>query len=222
MQLTLGGRDALFIHVPKTGGNTVQQALLAAGCSSDQLIIAGHQDGRDRFELRGPHTFSKHQALAVYAQHWPPAAHCSLFACIRPPLQRLLSLYFSPHRWYLLDPATGTYHLPLEAPFDPDAFAVLVASVASAADALGIGEPGSQSAPGLSALLDSGRLTLLRTAHLLADFKRAFGWPLAIEPRNVSPWRDQARSLAASAELQSLVDASHHALDQLLLEHLPN
>ena len=217
MQLCLRGRDALFLHVPKTGGNTVQQALLAAGCSADQLKLSGHQDGVDRFELRGPHTRSKHQDLGTYMQLWPPASHCPLALGVRAPLRRLLSLFFSPHRWLAPQP-DGAYALPEQAPFDPSQFAGLVAATPSAADWLASGEPGSAEAADLSELLCSGRVQLLRTHQLAADFERAFGFELLTTPRNVSPFREQARKLAADPHLQAMVQASHHRLDWLLLE----
>lgn len=216
MQLQLPIGESLFIHVPKTGGNSVQQALIAHGLSRDQLHLSGHQDRVNRFDLRGAITHAKHQALHTYEAQWPAAAHCPVFVGMREPLDRLISFYFSPHRWFRRDAATGCYQLPAEAPFIPEDFIALVNHSPSACDWLADGLPGSAQPNQLAALETSGRLTLLRTESLAADVERAFGFALALTPRNVSPYHQQARDLRKSSELRALVNASHHDLDRQL------
>jgi hypothetical protein len=216
MHLQLPTGESLFIHVPKTGGNSVQQALIAHGLSRDHFHLSGHQDGVERFDLRGAITHTKHQALRAYEAQWPAAAHCPVFVGMREPLDRLISFYFSPHRWFRHDAATGCYQLPAEAPFVPEAFIALVNNSPSACDWLADGQPGSAQPNQLAALEASGRLTLLRTESLATDVERAFGIALALTPRNVSPYHQQARDLSKSSELRSLVNASHHDLDRQL------
>jgi hypothetical protein len=93
-------RGFLFIHVPKTGGNSLQSVL--APHSDDRVTASGHQDGRERFEVRGPNTKEKHATMAEYARRLGAADFERLFkfACVRDPLTRIMSFYFSPHRWY--------------------------------------------------------------------------------------------------------------------------
>ena len=93
-------RRFLFLHVPKTGGNSIQDAL--RDCSDDRFVCLGpHHDGVERFELRSErfHT-EKHSSLADYRAQYGPDLYEALFrfACVRNPWDRVLSFYFSPHR----------------------------------------------------------------------------------------------------------------------------
>jgi hypothetical protein len=90
----------LFIHIPKTGGNSVQNILLA---HSEDFVHLAHdkQDGIERFEIRShvyPHR--KHSAYALYQRFIDPDTFDSLykFATLRNPWERCVSSYFSPHR----------------------------------------------------------------------------------------------------------------------------
>ena len=90
----------LFIHIPKTAGNAVGQYLYPY---SDDIIVAGkpHQDGVERFGIRHPRfPITKHSTLAQYRALLPPALFRGLFkfATLRNPWERMISLYFSPHR----------------------------------------------------------------------------------------------------------------------------
>lgn len=90
----------LFIHIPKTGGNSVQNILLE---HSDDYMHLAHdlQDGVERFEIRNhiyPHR--KHSAYAHYKRFMDRETFDSLykFATLRNPWDRCVSSYFSPHR----------------------------------------------------------------------------------------------------------------------------
>lgn len=210
---------AYFIHVPKTAGNTVQQALIQAGCSTDEIVVNGHQDGRDRFDLRGATTCSKHQPLAHYHQCDPTSVTHPVMICVRRPLQRLVSLYFSPHRWFRRDKASGRYLLPDQAPFCEHTFAELVAAAPAAVDYLADASPctspalAQQRSQRMQHLQASGQLSVIKTEQLATDFEAAFGFPLAVDRRNVSPYREQAQRVLASATVAELVASSHHQLD---------
>lgn len=90
----------LFLHIPKTGGNAIQDAL--RDVADDRIVcLAPHQDGVERFELRSDrYRTQKHSTLAEYRAQYGAALFDGLyrFACVRNPWERVLSHYFSPHR----------------------------------------------------------------------------------------------------------------------------
>ncbi|MDJ0820541.1 MAG: sulfotransferase family 2 domain-containing protein [Paracoccaceae bacterium] len=88
----------LYLHVPKTGGNSIQQVLLPF--SDDKGVLVHGQDGRDQFGITGPVTPHKHATLAEYESCAPGvAATHRVMISVRHPFDRALSAYFSPHRW---------------------------------------------------------------------------------------------------------------------------
>lgn len=90
----------LFIHVPKTGGNSVQNVL--DRYSDDSIVRTGpHHDGIERFEVRlEGHALVKHSTLGDYqaACGHGEVAKLFKFICVRNPWDRCVSHYFSPHR----------------------------------------------------------------------------------------------------------------------------
>ena len=91
----------IFIHIPKTGGNSIHNALRSF--SEDQVVCkSGIQDGIERFEIRhSPYSsISKHSTLREYLNELPAPFldSCKIFTCIRNPWERMISYYFSPHR----------------------------------------------------------------------------------------------------------------------------
>ena len=92
--------DFLFIHIPKTGGNSIQDALKPY--AEDKIVcLNGLQDGVERFELRNDkYKTVKHSTLINYKDELEPEVFDSLtkFTTIRNPWDRCISYYFSPHR----------------------------------------------------------------------------------------------------------------------------
>lgn len=88
----------IYLHAPKTGGNSLQSVLLPF--SDDHKSVAPGFSGIDRFGVLGPVTPSKHCILQDYYQRLGPViADFAIALSIRHPYHRLVSFYFSPHRW---------------------------------------------------------------------------------------------------------------------------
>ena len=93
-------KNFLFIHVPKTAGNSIQHIL--KDYSEDSIVTtARRQDGIERFGVRNDkyHT-TKHSPLSQYRKVLEPELYDQLFkfATIRNPWERMISRYFSLHR----------------------------------------------------------------------------------------------------------------------------
>jgi len=93
-------KNFLFIHIPKTGGNSIQNILKLY--SEDKIIKKNKlQDGKERFEIENSHyNYSKHATLSIYKRQLPINIYENLFkfTVIRNPYDRLISYYFSPNR----------------------------------------------------------------------------------------------------------------------------
>lgn len=90
----------LFIHLPKTGGNSLQNVL--SQYSEDKLVCLNElQDGIERFEVRNKFSkLHKHSDLKTYQSvlEWDEFSRLFKFSTIRNPWERMISFYFSPHR----------------------------------------------------------------------------------------------------------------------------
>jgi N6-adenosine-specific RNA methylase IME4 len=89
----------LFVHIPKTAGNSIQSVL--CDYSEDRIVTRGGQDGVERFEVRSAgRELEKHSTLADYYRELgeETAAGLFKFTCVRNPWDRMISFWFSPHR----------------------------------------------------------------------------------------------------------------------------
>jgi len=90
----------IFIHSPKTGGNSIQAALNEY--SDDELVTSDdHQDGKERFSLKNEKFkgLVKHSGLQDYWDAMGADLDAyRIFTTIRNPFDRIVSFYFSPHR----------------------------------------------------------------------------------------------------------------------------
>lgn len=88
----------IFIHYPKTGGTSVQTILLPY--SDDKKSLQNFQDGVEMFEVVGSLTPEKHATLQDYWDRLSDKIFDFQIAiAIRHPFERIVSAYFSPHKW---------------------------------------------------------------------------------------------------------------------------
>lgn len=90
----------LFIHVPKTGGNSVQSVLLPF-CDDYKALLNPRHDGEERFEIRSKTLdIHKHSSLEEYRLQLDPDLFERLIkvTCARNPWDRCISFFHSPHR----------------------------------------------------------------------------------------------------------------------------
>lgn len=123
----------IFLHVPKTGGNSIQSVLLPI--SDDHMTQNKYQDGIDRFGIKGPVTPFKHATLADYKGILGDAVYSYKIAIsVRHPLERAMSYYYMPRRW--METQNDGSILHLEPVWDREAFLSLLNEIKPASEFL--------------------------------------------------------------------------------------
>jgi len=201
---------SIFIHIAKTGGNTIQKHIFDRGDSLDEIKISGHQDGKDRFEVRGRFTSRKHMKLSEYFEH-EELRSFNIYTCIRNPIDRLVSQYFSPSRHAKQDRSTGKFFLPEIVDFDIDEFAEMICNRPSMIEMLSI--PREYGIPCMSSSSIPSKLKLIRTENLKHDASFQLGLEIDYSS-NVSPYRDSAKKAKSDPVVQKLIFNSKHQEDQ--------
>ena len=201
---------SIFIHIPKTGGNTVQKHIFSKGKSLDEMKISGHQDGKDRFEVRGKFTSKKHMTLSEYFEY-EELRSFNVYTCIRNPVDRLVSLYFSPHRHAKQNRSTGKFFLPKTVDFDIDEFADIIHNCSSMTQILSISR--EHAIPCMPSSSIPSKLKLIRTENLKYDAYYLLGLEINYSS-NVSPYGDSAKKAKSDPAVQKLIFNSKHQEDQ--------
>lgn len=149
----------IYLHVPKTGGNSLQTILLPF--SDDKKYVEAHHDEINRFGVSGPITDDKHTTLQFYSDALGKNfEHYKIVITQRHPFERAMSFYFSPHRWFRRHPDGHWYCL--DAVWDEDAFLACLKSLPSMLDYLTV--DGAVRRPDIE----------IRTEHMVKDCQTAF------------------------------------------------
>ena len=128
-----------------------------------------------------------------------------IFACVRKPLNRLVSLYFSPHLYVKKDPSTKKFIFPKTIEFDIDKFKNLVKRTPSCLQML--------SFPPLNGFIPID-LKIIRTENLNKDCEKIMKINLN-QSRNISPFSKEAKIARENSTVKSIIENSHHQNDQL-------
>lgn len=184
----------LFVHIPKTAGNSLQNVL--RHYSDDRIVrIHSHQDGVERFEVRSDsHDIQKHSTLEEYRRQYGEPLFSGLFkfTCVRNTWDRLLSFYFSPHRGPIA--------------WDRGAFIDFIRDIPPMSHYLRLSDTPAQADPFANVDL------LLRFEHLESDFPRlcdAIGIPRQPLPHVNRSTKGRLREFYDD-ELTAIVRAAYH------------
>ena len=128
MIFKMNSEQCIFIHIPKTGGNTVQQTFIENNMTSDKIVTKNSQDGFDRFDIEGEFTSRKHQTYRKYLLANAKLSDLKVYTCVRKPFERLLSFYFAAFRWVRKDVNTNKFIIPDAIEFQENDFIEMVKS----------------------------------------------------------------------------------------------
>lgn len=190
-------KNFLFVHAPKTGGNSIQSILQQY--SEDRIIPKGGDTPVvDRFEVRsdtyGTH---KHSSLSDYRERIDPEQFNSLykFAVVRNPWELMISFFFSPHRKV--------------SEWDRDSFIKLVGRRPITASYFTLEE-------NVDGPIDADLDFLMRQEHLADDFKVAcekIGIPHAALPTHNASKRDHYSKYYDDETIELVAQKYHREIE---------
>jgi hypothetical protein len=197
---------------------------MSLGFSDEVKRIGDLQDGIHRFEIRGQFTRTKHQTLDEYRQAMGDAlfSTCAALVVYRHPLERMVSMYLSPHRWVRgvsrqKRPPGTTRGTPDERPFDiavpeaydVDAFREMVMHAPSLTAMMSLTPQG----------LSCNSLRVFRFTRLIEDLKDYLAQkglcvdiPHTRMNAGVNP--QLAIAMLADPRIVEIVNGSHHKMDR--------
>ncbi len=120
----------VFVHIPKTGGNSLQ-SVLEKHSDDQRRRTASFQDLINTFDVGGPVTKKKHFTASEYIEQLGYAEFMKLkkVSFVRNPLDRCVSFYFSPFRWMRETPVGPR---PVQPVFDKASFLAVIQQIGTA------------------------------------------------------------------------------------------
>lgn len=195
--------SCIFIHIPKTGGNTIQKSFIDLNCTKDSIILKNAQDGFHRFEIQGEYTQKKHQTYRKYIELNSNLEDLNLYTSVRKPYERLVSFYFAAFRWLKRDRTTDKIIFTKKVRFIEEEFIDMVQRLPTCCFYL--------SAEGSSTI--PKKLQVMRTESLELDFRKYFPTLSLASMRNKTLFPKIKKNVLESRSLRSLVENSKHKID---------
>lgn len=197
----------LFMHLPKTAGNSIQNILRQY--SEDEIFVGkAKQDGVERFGVKSKFGTKKHSRLFEYKKLLDPETYNGLFkfTIVRNPWDRIVSRYSFKNMEKEVHNKADFAAIE-EAPFDRDEFIKTILSTPTLESFLLESPPDG----GLDFLRDTDLDYVIRFENLQNDFDIAcsrIGLPKALLPvRNRSKHKDYRTYY--DAETRELVYRQH-------------
>ena len=192
-------QQAIFIHVPKTGGSYIQKFFQKNNISLDKFVVIREEhDLIDRFGVIGKFTDKKHQSFLEYCRKDPKFLNYKCFISVRKPFERMVSFYFSPHRWVKYNINTGKHYSPKNVVFNEEDFIEIVKRENPAWQHISLSQD----------YLPPKKLIILRHESLDKDLQDNFkGFKFLSRRINTSLYSDLAELVIKNKRLREIVES---------------